>query len=181
MSHEGLKPVAFQPDCASDAIGDRLIKLSFKPPKVADGVANQDMALWPTNLGLNVFRFRVLRDFNKQIRVGMTWVPISHSIPEGVASGLNEFVEYFPLGSSEATHHPKPFVAAGLAHAASFSGSPTFNIQGGFTVGSHFDEAHTHDARIVVGYYTGTDPRSKYSEFLGGTSKFTYLGLMFNL
>ena len=147
---------------------------------VADGINSGDIALFPTNLGLNVLRIRVLHDFDKTVRVGLTLDPITHSIPNAVETGLNEFVEYFPWGSNEAEKY-SPFVAAGLAHALSFSSAPLFHIQAGITLGAHFDPKHSTIGRLVYGYYTGPDPRAKYAEFLGGRSQFSYLGLMFCL
>ncbi len=141
---------------------------------------SQDPSLAPLNLGDNVLRARVLRDFGTKIRAGITYVPVIHAIPDNLNAGMNEFIEYFPWGSKE-DHSASPFLAMGLANGISFTGSSTFHAQLGLSFGSHFQDRHTHDARLVVGYYNGVDPRAKYSQFDGDRGAFEYLGIMFDI
>lgn len=147
---------------------------------VVDGVS--DPFLGPYNLGDNVFRLRLMRDYGHWLRAGITVVPISHAIPDNLASGADEFVEVFPLGSKEDPHAFSPFAAFGLGNLINpFAGGYSYSVIVGMTAGSHFDSKHTHDWRFVLGFYDGADPRSKYAQFVGDHSTFGYLGAMFNL
>jgi hypothetical protein len=148
---------------------------------VVDGT--NDPSLNPLNLGDNVFRWRIMRDFGRVIRAGVTFVPISHAIPDNLISGMDEFVEYFPFGAKEDPHSFSPFAAFGLGNQLNIfaGGGYIYNLQAGVTAGSHFDDKHTHDMRFVIGYYNGPDPRSKYAQFLGAHSEFGYIATMFNL
>ena len=56
-----------------------------------------------------------------------------------------------------------------------------YHAEVGFAAGSHFDQKHTTDMRLVAGYYSGPDPRAKYAQFLGYNGDFGYLSLMFDL
>jgi hypothetical protein len=146
---------------------------------VADGT--DDPSLEPLNLGDNVFRIRLLKDWERTFRFGLTLLPIVHAIPEGLDSGANEFAEYFPLGSDEDGHSPKPYLAAGLGNRIFFNGFSSFHAQLGMATGSHFQDKHSHDARLAIGYYDGPDPRAKYAQFKGFRSHFFYVGILFNL
>lgn len=147
-----------------------------------DGIS--DLSLLPAtlNLGDNVIRFRFLRDFDQKVRVGITIDAIIHAIPEDVASGIDEFIEYFPWGSNEDSRWLlRPYAAVGLIEGFSFNGINALNAQIGLSFGKHFEAQHGHTLRAVLGYYGGIDPRAKYAQFVGDTVSFGYTGLMFDL
>jgi hypothetical protein len=142
-----------------------------------------DPNLGPLNLGDNVFRIRILRDFDRYVRAGITFVPISHAIPDNLISGMDEFVEVFPFGYREDPHSFSPYISGGIGNRIDFynGGGAIYNVQVGVAAGSHFNLEHTHVLRLVAGYYSGPDPRSKYAQFYGAHSNFGYVGTMFDL
>ena len=83
-----------------------------KSGHTADGTDQPSLS--PLNLGDDVFRIRVVKDFKRIVRVGITLVPISHTIPDNLVSGMDEFVEYFPFGYQEDPHTFSPFISGGL-------------------------------------------------------------------
>lgn len=141
-----------------------------------------DPSLGPLDLGDNTMRTRFVRDFMDQFRVGLDANFVINAIPDNVAHSLEEFAEYFPLGSREDPRGIAPFVAVGYRHPmGSLTGHATIHAQAGVSVGSHFGAKHSHDMRMIIGYYDGQDPRSKYSQYDPARNRFTYLGIMFNM
>jgi hypothetical protein len=145
----------------------------------ADGTDDPD--LHPLNLGDNTFRFTAVKDFDRTVRASFQVAPVINSIPEKYPTLVTATAECFPWESNEGAHRFSPFVSTSVTHRLAFNGRVTFQLQVGVATGSHFQDAHTHDLQLAVGYYSGIDPRAKYSQYDHARTSFGFLGATFDL
>jgi hypothetical protein len=148
---------------------------------VADGAV--DVELLGTNLGANYFFIRGLYDLGPYARVGLTFQPVLHAGPSLNTFAANEFAEFFPLGGMDDRKIPSPYIAIGLEQGGTdaFGAVNILNLQIGAYLGNHFSNDHVPTARVVLGYYTGADPRLKYFQFRDSRLSFGYAGMMFDI
>lgn len=144
-----------------------------------DGI--DDPELTPYDLADNVLRIQVFRDFDKWLRTSLLVAPVIHSIPSGYPTLISGTIEYFPLQQSDDPNAFSPYISGSLTHRASLDGKFGIQLQAGIAVGNHFQEKHTHDLRLALGYYNGVDPRAKYAQYDHNRVAFWFLGTMFNL
>ena len=146
---------------------------------ISDNVPDTDLI--GSNLGNEVITLRVIRDIDREWRLGGGLRPTVGSDPGMKVFGAEEFAEWFPWKADPNPHHFSPFVAVGFEEFGRQDIGLTFNAQAGWAAGDHFSELKHPGLRIVVGYYNGADPRLKYFQFKDSKVEFVYGGLMFDI
>lgn len=145
----------------------------------ADSVLNPELV--PPNMGDDVILGRVVYDYGKTLRLGLTLRPAINSDPRKQFFGAEQFVEWFPWGGNESATSPSPFLAAALEEDGPRKIELNYHIQAGVHLGNHFSEAGRQSMRVVIGYYDGLDPRLKYGRIKQTRSHFVFAGLWFNI
>ncbi len=144
-----------------------------------DGI--QDPSLVGPNLSLDQFVVRIIYDDGRNYRLGASIKPVFSSDPgTGVLAG-DQFVEVWPFGINPNPLHPTPFVALSADEGGINFSKATFHAQAGVYFGHHTQKERRTVIRFALGYYSGSDPRSKYSAFLNARSSFFYGGILITL
>ncbi len=140
----------------------------------ADSV--QDPSLVPLDVGDEVLQARVTADPWPWLRIGATAKPIFISSPQVGWLGLDQFCEIFPWGGPLPHTSTLPYLAVGLEQVDWGSVELNAHIQAGLLWGNHLAPVHASQARVVLGAYSGMDPRLKYAMYLHTHVQFVYVG-----
>lgn len=147
-----------------------------------DGLPAADSSLNELTLGQELLPIRLIYDMDRLIRVGVTLKPVLRSYPEVQRFWADEFFEVHPWGGKDDPHSPSPYFALSLGQSGTDYYLWTFHSQLGIYFGNHFTPSkHQQTLRLVLGYYTGPDPRLKYFEFRNKLQHFGYLGVMVDI
>jgi hypothetical protein len=147
---------------------------------ISDNVPVENPSLIGPDVGDEYGEFRIIKDYGKTWRVGGSFKPAIKSHPTQYWFGANQFAEWFPKGPTD-SHHFAPFIAAGLEEYGLDAPDLTGHIQLGLATGDHFAEHFEKAYRLVVGAYSGADPRLKFYKYHNEKSHFIYAGLMVDL
>ena len=145
----------------------------------ADSIVDPELKV--PNLGDDFIVARILYAGFSDFRLGASLKPITNSDPVRQFFAADQFAEWFPWGPQDSRSNPSPFLALGLEEDGARKIDLNFHAQLGAYVGAHAKREYRQSMRIVLGYYNGFDPRSKYARFKNTRTHFVYGGLMFNL
>ncbi len=149
---------------------------------VNDDVLPEDRGLMTLNVGIDSIPIRLIYDGNEFYRPGVTLKPlISVSEPHSKGFQANAFFEWFPWGHSKRLDHATPYLALGLEEYGRDSVQTGFHAQAGAYFGNHREANRASAMRLMVGFYSGQDPRLKYFYYKGSRTTFGYAGMMFDL
>lgn len=146
---------------------------------ISDDVPNPDLI--GSNLGNELIYLRVIRDIENQWRVGGTLKPFLGSEPRMQRFAADQFVEWFPWGTQENPKKLTPYLALALEQYGLKKIEWSGTVQVGAYVGNHLKPVHQSNARVMIGYYDGVDPRLKYAQYKGIRSNFAFFGLGFDI
>jgi len=91
-----------------------------------------------------------------------------------------QFAEWFPFHAGKTPTDPTPYLAAGLEEYGQQNIEASFHLQAGVYLGNHFRSEHSPTMRIILGAYSGADPRLKYNQLKLARVKLFYFGFAFN-
>lgn len=160
---------------------DWLLSIGFNHASghVNDDVIDKDLET--LNVGVETFPFRLIYQGNPYFRPGLTFQPLFGSEPKTKAIQANQFLEIFPWGVASDYRRATPFVAFGVEEFGHNRIDLSGHIQMGMFFGNHTREKHFNSLRVVLGGYTGQDPRLKYYYYKDTRAKFVYAGFMFDI
>ena len=154
-----------------------MLTLSHLSGHVLEDVPNK--SLIPVDVGDESLGARLIHDWDKYFRLGVDLKYIFGT--EGGVERVNsdQFVEWMPLGEKGWKSKYTPYLAVGLEENGYASYYLSSHAQVGLYWGNHFEEKHSEVVRLVLGYYSGLDPRQKYAHFEHSKAQFLYGGLAY--
>jgi len=144
-----------------------------------DGIL--DPSLIGLNLSLDQFIFRLIYDDGTHWRMGASFKPVFNSDPGTNLLSGDQFIEVWPFGINANPLSPTPFVAVSADEGGVNYSSASFHVQLGAYFGNHTEKERRTVVRFAIGYYNGSDPRTKYAAFLNSRTHFVYGGVLITL
>ncbi len=141
----------------------------------------EDLDLFGENLGNEILSFRLVKDLEYKLRFGGSLRAVVSSDPGMKVFGSEQFFEWFLWGATQNTHRFYPYLALGLEEYGRQQIDLSWHIQIGAVAGNHFLAQKHSSLRVVMGFYSGNDPRLKYFQFKNAKTHFGYFGFMFDL
>lgn len=154
-----------------------MVSISHLSGHALEDIPDKDLV--PQNVGDEIIQFRLIRDFEKKIRLGGSLKYILGT--ENVIKRINadQFIEWFPVSERNSNHASSPYVALGFEENGFDKYVLTSHVQTGLYWGSHLGVDHDEIFRVSLGAYSGMDPRQKYSHYKHTKKTFGYLGLAY--
>jgi hypothetical protein len=138
----------------------------------------QDKSLIATDVGDDSIKLRLVHDIADKWRLGGSLIYILGTVNSMKKLGAEQFLDWMPQGESEL--QATPFISFGLEENGVDKYILSKNIQLGYYWGKHMNASQERlddIIRISLGYYSGLDPRQKYSHYKKSMSSFGYLGI----
>ena len=136
-----------------------------------------DKSLISVNVGDEILGLRVIHDEQYFFRYGASLKYIFGSENNIKRLNADQFFEWMPFGENLSGKQYIPFSAIGLEENGFTQYEISSHIQAGIYWGNHFQEKHSELVKLSLGYYSGLDPRQKYSHYIHSKSHFLYGGL----
>ncbi len=146
---------------------------------VNDDVIDKDLEA--LNVGIETFPLRIIYTGSEHFRPGLTFQPLFGSEPKTKGVQANQFLEIYPWGTSSEFRRGTPYLALGVEEYGHNKIDLSGHAQIGAYFGNHVQNKRFNSLRIVLGGYSGQDPRLKYYYYKDTRAKFAYAGLMFDI
>ena len=154
-----------------------MVSLSHLSGHVLEDIPNK--ALIPVDVGDESFGFRLIHDYEEHFRFGGDIKYIFGTVGGVKRASADQFFEWMPLGEKGLKSKYTPYAAFGFEENGYLNYYLSSHIQTGIYWGNHLAEKHSEIVKLLLGYYSGLDPRQKVAHFEHSKAQYLYGGLAY--